>query len=319
MKNSIKVIPNAPLFRDPIYDGAADPTIIWNREEQSWWIMYTSRRAKDIGQGVTYAHGTDIGIASSDDGGKTWIYRGIAEGLEFEKGRNTFWAPEVIYAEGKYHMYVTYVKGVPSTWNHKRDIIHYTSDDLWTWQFQSKLKLSSDRVIDAGVYKVDDKKWKMWYKDEINHAYTYAAESTDLYNWTVTGVEVNDCAHEGPNVFEFKGRKWMITDPWQGLGVYETEDFITWERRKNILDQPGIRPEDGVVGGHADVLVCGEKAYIFYFTQPNMTQEIKFNPELGRRYEIVRSTIQVAELDYDGENLICDRDKVFELELIPEQ
>ncbi|MEZ4836778.1 MAG: DUF6713 family protein [Caldilineaceae bacterium] len=37
--------PNAPLFRDPIYDGAADPTVIWNRQEQCWWLLYTNRRA----------------------------------------------------------------------------------------------------------------------------------------------------------------------------------------------------------------------------------------------------------------------------------
>src|SRR5690625_5461177 len=27
--------PDAPLFRDPIYDGAADPTIIWNQDRKS--------------------------------------------------------------------------------------------------------------------------------------------------------------------------------------------------------------------------------------------------------------------------------------------
>ncbi len=35
----------APLFRDPIYDGAADPTVIWNRAEGAWWLLYTARRA----------------------------------------------------------------------------------------------------------------------------------------------------------------------------------------------------------------------------------------------------------------------------------
>ncbi|MCA9734240.1 family 43 glycosylhydrolase, partial [candidate division KSB1 bacterium] len=34
-----------PLFRDPIYDGAADPAIIWNREEKRWFMLYTNRRA----------------------------------------------------------------------------------------------------------------------------------------------------------------------------------------------------------------------------------------------------------------------------------
>ena len=50
---------NAPLFRDPLYDGAA----------------------------------------VSDDGGEYWYYRGALD-LEFEFGHNTFWAPEVIFANG---------------------------------------------------------------------------------------------------------------------------------------------------------------------------------------------------------------------------
>ncbi|WP_019534432.1 hypothetical protein [Paenibacillus ginsengihumi] len=31
--------PQAPLFRDPIHDGAADPTVIWNREAKEWWTV----------------------------------------------------------------------------------------------------------------------------------------------------------------------------------------------------------------------------------------------------------------------------------------
>ena len=29
----------APLFRDPITDGAADPVLIWNRTEKNWWML----------------------------------------------------------------------------------------------------------------------------------------------------------------------------------------------------------------------------------------------------------------------------------------
>ena len=81
----------APLFRDPIYDGAADPTLIWNRQEKSWWLLYTNRRANVECLGVAWVHGTDIGIASSLDQGHSWHYRGVLEGLEFTRGRNTFW------------------------------------------------------------------------------------------------------------------------------------------------------------------------------------------------------------------------------------
>ncbi|MDQ0877732.1 hypothetical protein QFZ77_006391 [Paenibacillus sp. V4I3] len=34
-----------PLYRDPIYDGAADPVVIWNREAKEWWKIYANRRA----------------------------------------------------------------------------------------------------------------------------------------------------------------------------------------------------------------------------------------------------------------------------------
>ena len=61
----------APLFRDPIYDGPTDPTVIYNREEKTWWIIYTSRRATAPCQGVAWVHGTALGAASSDDGGQT--------------------------------------------------------------------------------------------------------------------------------------------------------------------------------------------------------------------------------------------------------
>lgn len=36
--SKIHVAP-APLFRDPVTDGAADPVIVWNREEKSWWML----------------------------------------------------------------------------------------------------------------------------------------------------------------------------------------------------------------------------------------------------------------------------------------
>ncbi|MBP1767820.1 MAG: family 43 glycosylhydrolase, partial [Candidatus Aminicenantes bacterium] len=33
--------PPAPLYRDPVFDGAADPSLIWNDKERSWWVFYT--------------------------------------------------------------------------------------------------------------------------------------------------------------------------------------------------------------------------------------------------------------------------------------
>src|ERR1700761_4499548 len=63
-----------PLYRDPIYDGAADPTLIWDRAGHRWVMFYTNRRAnaQNLPGGVAWVHGTRIGMAASTDGGVTW-------------------------------------------------------------------------------------------------------------------------------------------------------------------------------------------------------------------------------------------------------
>lgn len=309
----------APLFRDPIYDGAADPTIIWNRQEQAWWLLYTNRRANVPCQGVAWVHGTDIGIASSRDQGQTWLYRGILNGLEFERGRNSFWAPEVLWQDGRYHMYVSYVPGIPHDWSGPRSIVHMTSANLWDWQFESRLQLSSDRVIDACVLQMPDGRWRMWYKDEANQSHTYTAVSDDLYHWQVQGPLISDCAHEGPNVFFWQGSYWMITDHWQGLGVYQSADAEHWQRQGTILAGGGSRRDDGTQGQHADVLVQGERAFIFYFTHPDRNPADRYGFEDIHPYSDKRTSLQVAELALRGGMLVCDRDEPFDFTLLPGQ
>jgi hypothetical protein len=310
MESKQKLI-TAPLFRDPIYDGASDPVVIWNREEKCYYMFYTQRRATSVQVGYSSIHGSKIGVASSVDGAK-WLYRGTVPNLDIEPGHNTFWAPEVIYAEGEYHMYVSYITGIPTDWNYERRMLHYAGDNLWNWKFQGEVKLSSNRVIDACVYEIKPQVYKMWYKDECNNSYTYSAISKDLYNWEVLGVEINDCPHEGANVFEFGGVKWMITDFWKGQAVYRSEDFTHWERcKENILSIPGKRPLDGAFGRHADVLVVGDEAYIFYFCHPyeNLDKEHKTAENQAL------TAIHAARLTTDGKQLYCNRDEVFSWKL----
>ncbi|HLM57402.1 MAG TPA: hypothetical protein VK422_14910 [Pyrinomonadaceae bacterium] len=119
-----------PLFRDPVHDGAADPVVVWNRRERKWFMLYTNRRANDAAAaGVTWVHGTRIGVAESADGGATWKYKGTAE-IGYGPADYTHWAPDVVHHAGTYHMFLTVVPGVFKDWNATRDIVHLTSSDL---------------------------------------------------------------------------------------------------------------------------------------------------------------------------------------------
>lgn len=276
-------------------------------------MFYTQRRAAGYHCGVSSVHGTSIGIATSEDG-ENWTYRGCAEGLEYEWGMNTNWAPEVIYAEGFYHMFVTRIRGVPTTWSGRAEIVHYTSTNLWKWQFSDALDLDSDRVIDAAVLRLpdgycNDALYKIWYKDERRGSHTCAAVSKDLQNWHLCGEEITDCPHEGPDVFTFGGRNWMITDTWNGLGVYSSSDFTHWTRQKeNILDTPGTRPGDGQIANHAHTLICGDRAFIFYFVHPDFPPHLRIDPTFQPGFKEHHTVIQCAELHVVDGKLVCDRD-----------
>ncbi len=303
----------APLYRDPIYDGAADPTLIYNKEKKEWWMFYTQRKANQQAANVAFCYGTSIGIATSNDHGQTWVYKG-APALEFEDGVNTFWAPDVIEDKGTYHMFAVYIQGVRNDWGGGAQLVHYTSKDLWRWKKEGYLKLKPDNVIDPSFYKMPDGKWHVWYKDN-NRSITMTGESSDLRNWVISDTPaIGGKPHEGPKMFRFKDHYWMITDEWSGQRVYRSDDAIKWERQGMILDKNGTRPDDSPTGAHADVVVTGGKAYIFYFTHPG--RKTHFDATLQKdgtyTYDEKRSSIQVAELIYKDGTLTTLRDEPFD-------
>jgi len=311
--NAMQGAAPAPLYRDPVFDGAADPSLIWSDAERAWWIFYTNRRANapDAQDGVRWCHGTDIGIASSADGGLTWTYRGTAKGLEFEPGRNTFWAPCLVEHGRTFHMFLAYVRGVPADWSGERHIIHYTSRNLFDWKFEAIVPLSSDRVIDAFVMAKRSGGWRMWYKDEDNGSHIYAADSEDLFRWTDALPVVTNAAQEGAAVFWWKGSHWMLVDRWKGMGVLRSDDLSHWtEQPAPILGVPGTRPDDADIGRHGEVVVQGGEATLFYFTHP-------FGPKNHTQPGKHRSSLQAARLELRDGVLICDRNKPFPLALKP--
>lgn len=300
-----------PLFRDPVADGAADPVLVFNRDVGRWWMFYTNRRATTPGlAGVTWVHGTRIGIAESPDGGAHWRYAGTAAiELPPDMGGQdaTHWAPDIVRADdGTYHMYLTVVPGVFNDWNHPRKIVHLTSTDLRHWSNARELPLASGKVIDAAVARLPDGRWRMWYNNEADRKSIWTADSTDLQTWTGHARAIADQGGEGPKVFRWRGAWWMITDVWKGLAVYRSSDAVTWARQRgNLLQAPGQGADDQVIGGHADVVVDGDRAYLFYFTHPGRNgPDAKADGPEQRR-----SSLQVVELEQDGQGLKAERDR----------
>lgn len=306
-----------PIYRDPIYDGAADPIICRNRETGVYHMFYTNRRANiKTSDGVSWVHGSPIGIATSTDLAH-WSYLQDANIDYKPDAEPTYWAPSVIDDGKLYHMFLTYVPGVFTDWNHPRNIVHLTSKNLLDWKYIDTPKLASNKVIDADVVKLPSGKWGMWYNQELGGKRIAYAESDDLYNWTDYDVLPTIVRSEGPKVFFWKGSWWMFTDEWKGFGVYRSDDTKTWTRQEgNLLGVPGKGVDDGVMGNHCEVLVHGEHAYIYYFTHPDRAAQGFGRPGQGRParpagYNPNRSLIQVAELKCeDGKTITCDRDEL---------
>jgi len=295
-----------PLFRDPVYDGAADPIVIWNEQEQRWFMFYTNRRANlTETNGVDWVHGTLIGIAESTDGGTTWKFRGVAN-INYGEKNFSYWAPDIIEENGVYHMFLTVVPGTFTDWNHGREIVHLTSTNLIDWTFNDKCILASDKVIDAGLVKAPNGLWRMYYNNEQDDKSIYYSESNDLTNWTNYGKVISDRRGEGPKVFRWKDKYFMIIDNWAGLGVYSSDDMNNWTRQETmLLAEGGSGEDDGTNGLHADVIVNNGRAYLFYFTHPGRIG----NAVQVNNYETRRSSLQVVELEYNNGQITCDRNK----------
>jgi hypothetical protein len=303
-----------PLFDDPVYHGAADPVIIYNKAVKNWWMFYTNRRASlNDSTGVAWVHGTRIGIAESEDG-TTWKYRDTTNINYRPDSGYTFWAPDIIQHKDVFHMYLTYVPGIFSNWNHPRVIVHLTSKDLLNWQYESTVKLVNEKVIDASVFQLPDGTWRLWYNNERDGKSIYYADSKDLYSWTDKGKAIA-ARGEGPKTFYWQGKYFMIVDAWKGMEVYSSADLIDWTKQPNrILEDPGTGTDNQAMGGHCDVIVNKDRAYIFYFTHPGRRKD---KPAAKNSFDDKRSVIHLAELKYNNGEITCDRNEPVTINLKP--
>jgi hypothetical protein len=304
-----------PLYVDPVYGYGTDPVLCFNAEQKKWFMFYTSRR----GPGIPLIHGSPIGIATSDDGGATWTYLQNAE-IDYTKGLTeyTYWAPEVIYHEGTYHMYLSFVPGIFDNWNHPREIVHLTSKDMLKWKFESVLDLKSDRVIDACVIQLPNGKWRMWYKDETKSRSLSYADSNDLVKWEPKGNAVTDHNGEGPKVIHWKSKYWLIADIWAGQHIWSSDDCMNWKAQENTLP-----------GNHGDAVVSGDRAFFFYFTNNpagGMRGRGRGNtgadanaPAASRGGRGRSLVINVTELEVKDGKLTCDPNQPTYIQLLPQR
>ncbi|RAZ33122.1 hypothetical protein [Microbacterium sp. SMR1] len=308
------------IYRDPVYDGATDPVVVIEPGDGGWWMFYTQRRAThpDPGPGVSWVHGSRIGVARSRDG-VDWQYAGTLEpdagGLELTAGQppadvdRTHWAPEVVFDGTGWRMYLTEIDGVPDRWpGHARTIVAYRSTDLVSWHRLGPLDLASDRVIDAGVARGPDEKWRLWYKDEAADSVTRVAVSEDLESWSDGGVAIGGRPHEGPSVFELGGRWWMIVDEWRGMGVFVSDDTVHWVRQggpDDVLLGAGAVPGRGF-GHHGAPVRDDDSLWYYFFAQPATTPDAGGDGAGADDVEARRCAVYRVRLRVDAGRLVCE-------------
>ncbi|NQX10771.1 family 43 glycosylhydrolase [Microbacteriaceae bacterium VKM Ac-2855] len=300
----------ATPYCDPVFDGPTDPIVV-TAPDGSLRLFYTQRRATLESPGVEWVHGTAIGVAASHDGGVTWSYSGVVDGLDppgasSGDASNTHWAPDIVRVDGRYLMFLTWIEGVRSDWTGHARIVQFESEDLRSWCRVGAIDLGSDRVIDAAVALCGDGRYRLWYKDERQESTTWCAVSdtpADPTSWRVEGLAIGGRPHEGPKVFRLGGWFWMIVDEWRGQRLYRSADATgDWQQHGLLLADAEILDGAAIAARHADVVPLDDsRALLVYFTHPGWdgTELGDITPSLAQR----RSHVRAAVLAIDGETL----------------
>ena len=149
-------------------------------------------------------------------------------------------------------MFLSFVPGIFTDWNHPREIVYLTSRDGVKWDTVGPVDLKSDRVIDACIIRLADGTWRMWYKDERRPKALCYADSRRPQTWEPKGNAVTDLNGEGPKVIHWKGRYWLIADCWtNGMRVWSSDDCLKWKLQ-----------DEALFGSHGDVVVSGGRVVV---------------------------------------------------------
>eukprot|EP01043_Picozoa_sp_COSAG02_P025553 COSAG02_NODE_1440_length_12590_cov_2.822352_6_plen_705_part_00 len=267
-------VASSPFYRDPLFDGAHDPELVWNHAEQCYWLLYLQNRyniplSDPAPLGRTSL--TDIGLASTPDGGRSWVYRGVAEGLDVpasaradelppsgtqQYGGATWWRPAVTFAGGVYHAFWIMWEssrgmkgpdgpGAYANWN----LIHYTSNNLKSWRYNQTVRTNSF-AYDSDVFRLADGRYILFSTGQTRlvRGNPKVLQSYDLYHWsqcTDPGLQVN--IDEGPhatwNDMSIKWRGFAFIN-WDGSAHFGTnrpnmmrtsDGGLTWEMSNTTL------------------------------------------------------------------------------------
>lgn len=242
----------APFFSDPLFDASHDAEFVWHAGEQTWWLTYLQNRYNspfsdpdDCG-GCFYIY-TDLGLASTPDAGKTWIYRGVMQGLGAPQawlrpdgkplwagmrqngsahGGATWWRPAVVYNpdDSLYHGFFAYLlqnRAAEGSFH----VTHYTSMNLTDWNFRAFIPHLGDfSRYDSVVFRIKDGRFILVSAGNGPPN----LQSQDLQSWQP--VSRNDsgllcgfsdpvlnarkeCTDEGPHVTRWNGKMWFNMEP----------------------------------------------------------------------------------------------------------
>ena len=98
----------------------------------------------------------------------------------------------------------------------------------------------------------------MWYEDDRASNTVCYANSPDLFKWEPKGSAETNFNGEGPRVFHWKDRYWLIVDCLNnGTRVWSSDDCTDWKLQ-----------DWGLFGRHGDVVVSGGRAWWFYLGGP---------------------------------------------------
>jgi len=335
----------SPFYADPVFDGAHDAELVWHADEQVWWVVYLQNRynsnlADHIGWspcGPLCSY-TDLGMASTPDKGKTWVYRGVAQGLDipvadrldppFTEGSTqmygaaTWWRPCVYYDErtALYHGFFVYWSiAVPYP---KTSLVHYTSSNVSHWKFEGFVRRNK-KGYDSAVTRLSSGKYLLVSVGGD------ALESDDLYTWRPSNNSVGH-VDEGAHFSRFSNSLWLNVEPrcgppatpdWrpsQGRNCNpnirkSTDGGASWQTQTQLLfNGPGVRRFDEYWAFQGPLVPQGDDLYVMYFTQ------LTVNTSLEPGVHTQRSMLQVAKVTQQHDGVVtADRNASFHWVMAP--